>query len=84
MPLSWSEIRKNAYDFARTWTDVTREQAEAQTFWNEFFEVFGINRRRVARFEENVTRHDPTLPVGMVEEPGPARRGRIDLFWPAS
>ena len=54
MPLSWNEIRARATTFARNWSDATREVAEAQTFWNEFFEVFGIRRRVVASFEEPV------------------------------
>lgn len=43
--LSWPEIRNRATRFAREWQDATSERAEAQTFWNEFFDVFGINRR---------------------------------------
>ena len=42
MPLSWNEIRTNAIAFARDWKGETRERAEAGTFWNEFFAVFGI------------------------------------------
>ena len=30
------------------------EKGEAQTFYNEFFEAFGVTRRRVASFEEPV------------------------------
>ena len=68
MPLSQKEIRDRAYQFANEWADVSRERAEAQTFWNEFFNVFGFNRRRIASFEE---------PVKKLGE----RRGSIDLFW---
>jgi hypothetical protein len=45
------------------------EQAEKQTFWNEFFNVFGIRRRTVASFEEPVSRIT-------------GEHGYIDLFWP--
>jgi hypothetical protein len=68
MPLSWNEIRHNAIRFSRDWAGVTREEAEKQTFWNEFFAVFGIQRRAVASFEEPVRN----------------LRGQysfIDLFW---
>lgn len=41
MPPSWSDIRANAQRFARDWAEATSERAEAQTFWNEFFAVFG-------------------------------------------
>lgn len=54
MPLSWNEIKNRAVLFARSWCEASRERAEAQTFWNEFFDVFGISRRKVASFEEPV------------------------------
>ena len=54
MPLSWNEIRNRATTFSRDWSDATRERSDSQTFWNEFFEVFGIRRRTVASFEEPV------------------------------
>ncbi len=54
--LSWNEIRHNAIHFTREWTGEKREAAEKQTFWNEFFDVFGIRRRVVASFEEPVKR----------------------------
>ncbi len=68
MPLSWNEIRDRSIAFSRSWADVESERAEAQSFWNEFFEVFGIPRRRVASFEE---------PVKKLGE----KRGRIDAYW---
>jgi hypothetical protein len=68
MPLPQSEIRDRARAFARDWADASQERAEAQTFWNEFFHIFGITRRRVATFE------------APVEKLGGAR-GSIDLFW---
>jgi len=69
MPISWNEIRHNAIKFSRDWTGVTSESAEKQTFWNEFFQVFGIKRRVVASFEESVRKISGDY-------------GRIDLFWP--
>jgi len=70
MPLTWSEIRTNAQRFAHDWADVSSERAEAQTFWNEFFAVFGVQRRRVAVYEKTVSRLKH------------AGQGRIDVFWP--
>lgn len=70
MPLGLHEIRSRAAEFAREWEGVTEERAEAQSFWNEFFEVFGVKRRRVAVFEK------------AVERLGREARGRIDVFWP--
>ena len=69
MRLSWSEIRARAASFAREWADATYEKGEARSFYNEFFEVFGVRRRTVARYEVQVRRLDNT-------------RGYIDLFWP--
>lgn len=54
--------------FAEEWKHARYERGESQTFYNEFFEVFGITRRRVASFEEPVKR------LGN-------ERGFIDLFW---
>jgi len=51
MPLSWNEIRQRAIAFGRDWKDETKENAAAQTFWNEFFEVFGKKRRHVAALQ---------------------------------
>ncbi|MEI7728024.1 MAG: DNA methyltransferase [Verrucomicrobiota bacterium] len=69
MPLSWNEIRHRAIAFANEWQGETREAAERQTFWNEFFHVFGIRRRTVATFEEPVKKLSGDW-------------GFIDLFWP--
>ena len=69
MPLSWNEIRHRAIAFSNEWAGAKREQAEKQTFWNDFFKVFGIQRRAVASFEE---------PVKGIS----GDYGYIDLFWP--
>ena len=69
MYLNWNEIRVRAEAFSREWADATYERGESQSFYNEFFDVFGIRRRSVARYEECVNKLDNT-------------RGYIDLFWP--
>lgn len=68
MPLSWNEIRNNAIGFSKEWAGETREEAEAKSFWDAFFTVFGIKRRTVASFEEPVKKLAGTW-------------GFIDLFW---
>lgn len=68
MALSWNEIKSRAVEFQNNWQDTLRENSETQSFYNDFFEVFGISRRRVATFEE---------PVKKLGE----KKGRIDLFW---
>ena len=69
MRLSWNEIGARAARFASEWADATYERGETQSFYNEFFEIFGVRRRTVARYEEHVRRLDDT-------------HGFIDLFWP--
>jgi hypothetical protein len=69
--LSWNEIRDRAINFSHEWADATSERRESQTFWNEFFEVFGIRRRSVATFE---------APVRNLK----GKYSRIDLFWPGT
>ena len=69
MPLSWNEIRQRAIAFSKEWKDESREHAEAKSFWDEFFVVFGIRRRVVASFEEPVKTLKGTYSF-------------IDLFWP--
>ena len=68
MALSWNEIKDRALKFSNEWVDETRERAEKDSFWNDFFNVFGISRRRVAGFEE------PVKKLGN-------KQGFIDLFW---
>lgn len=67
--ISWNEIRNRAIVFSRTWAEARREQADKQTFWNEFFEIFGLTRRTVAAFEVPVSRDKGST-------------GFIDLLWP--
>jgi len=52
--LSWNEVRDRAIKFSRRWKETGSERSEKQTFWNEFFDVFGIRRASIASFEENV------------------------------
>jgi hypothetical protein len=52
--LSWNEVRDRAIRFSRNWSEARSERADKQTFYNEFFEVFGIRRASVASFEANV------------------------------
>lgn len=69
MRLSWNEIRARAAAFAREWTGKGYEKGDTQTFYNEFFGVFGVRRQSVARYEQHVQKLDNSA-------------GFIDLFWP--
>ena len=68
MPLSWNEIKTRALAFSKEWQHESSEDAEAKSFWDSFFYVFGISRKRVASFEE------PVKKLG-------DKHGYIDLFW---
>ena len=68
MPLSWNEIKDRALKFSREWADEASEDAEAKSFWDGFFEVFGVPRRRVGTFEKRVKKLD-------------GKDGFIDLLW---
>ncbi len=63
--LSVDEIRVNALRFSERWKNEKSEKSEAQTFINEFFKVFGLDRKTVADFEK----HPPNSP------------SFIDCFW---
>ena len=69
MRLSWNEIRARAAAFTQEWKDASYERGETQSFYNEFFDIFGVRRSSVARYEEHVKKLDN-------------RAGFIDLFWP--
>ena len=69
MRLSWNEIRTRAAAFSREWAAASYEKGETQSFYNDFFQIFGVKRRTVARYEEHVKKLDD-------------RSGFIDLFWP--
>jgi hypothetical protein len=64
------QIREAAQRFAKSFEGVTQERAESQTFWNDFFQVFGVERRSVALYES----------IALKASSG--RSGRIDVLWP--
>ena len=69
MSLSWNEVRDRAIRFAREWAASTDEERDKQSFWNAFFDVFGVPRRSVATFEHAVANARGSY-------------GFLDLFWP--
>ena len=68
MPLSWNEIRDRATAFSHEWKHTESEDADAKSILDGFFEVFGVQRRKVASFERKVKKLD-------------GRDGYIDLLW---
>ena len=69
MRLTTPELRARAAAFAGDWANAHYEKGETQSFYNAFFAIFDVDRRRVAVYER------------YVEKIGGAR-GFIDLFWP--
>ncbi len=69
MTHSYRDIKNRAHQFVVDYTDAVKENAEAQSFLNDFFAVFGIHRRRVAAFESPV------------KVDGTSGTKRIGLFW---
>jgi hypothetical protein len=68
MALSWNEIKDRALNFSKEWENDFNEDAEAKSFMDDFFNVFGIPRRRVASFEKFVRKED-------------GKQGFIYLLW---
>ncbi len=77
--MCWTEISNRAEQFSNKWHDRLVEEgadfleiANTQTFYDEFFEIFGRDRSSVANYEERVRLK--------------GREGRypkrIDLLWP--
>ncbi len=71
MPLSWNEIKSRALNFSKEWKEAHYEKGETQSFYNDFFDVFGISRRKVGFYEQSIKKLDN-------------RQGFIDLFWPGT
>jgi len=68
MALSWNEIKDRALEFSKEWDDARNEEADAKPFLVEFFNVFGITRKRVSTFEHRIKKLDD-------------KNGYIDLLW---
>lgn len=68
MILTWNDIQIRAKKFSKDWEKAKYEKSETQTFYNEFFEIFGVKRRNVAIYEKAVKKINNL-------------HGFIDLFW---
>jgi len=68
LPLSFNDIRDRAFIFAREWATTASESSDAKPFWDAFFDVFGVSRRRVATFEKRITKSGGAT-------------GLIDMLW---
>lgn len=54
MRLSWPEIRANAARFSEDWAGKGYEKGQTQSFYDEFFAIFGVPRKQVAVYEQRV------------------------------
>jgi hypothetical protein len=68
MALSWNEIKDRALSFSKEWSNTEREEADAKPFLIDFFNVFGINQRKVGSFEHKVKKLNDS-------------DGYIDMLW---
>jgi hypothetical protein len=81
MPLSWNEIKSRAIGFAKAWADASDERAQAQSFWIDFFAVFGLSPRRLASLERALSKHGggqgfvDLLPAVPAKRPRRSRHG---------
>lgn len=67
---SRSAMRHEAIRFASRYNLATSEAADRQTFWNDFFAIFGVDRTQVAAFEL------------LARRASTGNRGWIDLIYP--
>ncbi|UVO54502.1 N-6 DNA methylase [Sphingomonas sp. SUN039] len=72
MKYQWHEIRARAAVFSERHAADRYENGDTQTFYNEFFAIFGVDRKQVAVYEQRVK----NLPGD--------KQGRIDLFMPGT
>lgn len=63
-------MTRRAQRFVATWRDASQENADAQSWWNDLFDVFGVDRRMVAVYERRARRAST------------GETGRIDVFMP--
>ncbi len=68
--LSWNEVQDRAIEFSAKWQGETYEKGESQSFWSDFLQVFGVDRRRHGAFFEYAIKKNG------------GKQGFIDLFWP--
>ena len=63
-------MRARAITFAARWKDETSDRGQSQTFWTEFLDIYGVDRKRVALFEQ------------LAKRTSTGNYGFIDLYWP--
>jgi hypothetical protein len=69
--LTPNEIKRRALDFAREHEGDSDEKSQAQSFWRDFFAIFGLSPQRIGVFEARARTLKGTV-------------GFIDFFWPGT
>ena len=81
MPLSWNEIRLRASHFSEQWKDKAKtaiEKSDAYDFMTDFFDVFGVSRRKVAILESRI---NIGIEKDLFGESISEKKGYMDLFY---
>lgn len=68
MNVSQLEMHQRAEAFSEKYKNITSERSQAQNFWRDFFDIFGVNVTDIRIFEQQVKTLNGNL-------------GYIDLFW---
>lgn len=66
-----NELKRRALDFSRDHESDADEKSQAQTFWRDFFAIFGLTPQRIGVFEARAKTLRDTV-------------GFIDFFWPGT
>ncbi len=66
-----SELKRRALDFSREHVTDSDEKSQAQTYWRDFFAIFGLTPQRIGVFEARAKTLKGTI-------------GFIDFFWPGT
>jgi len=81
MPLSWNEIRLRASQFCEEWKEKSKtavEKSNAYDFMTDFFDVFGVSRKRVAILESRI---NIGVERDLFGENISSKKGFMDLFY---
>ncbi|MCL2214326.1 MAG: hypothetical protein FWC06_03850 [Treponema sp.] len=81
MPLTWNEIRLRASQFSEEWKEkaiTAVEKSDSYDFMTDFFNVFGVSRKRVAVLESRV---NIGAEKDLFGENISEKKGYMDLFY---
>ncbi|WP_446698873.1 type IIL restriction-modification enzyme MmeI [Aestuariimicrobium sp. T2.26MG-19.2B] len=79
--LSRLQIHENLVRLRHSYRSVTRERAEAQSFWNDLLEAFGMTRRERGGAFERPARRASTDSTGYIDLFIPGAASRAQVSW---